>query len=496
MRRSFFVLIGAFLLGVLWRSLAPVGLPALGTLLAMSVVLWFVLRAQYSQHALYALLASLACVGGVVRTELAWQSFDTFRVYHNGERIVAAEGIVRDEPDVRDRGVVLVVDRTDTDRNVRFRMTVPRYPTFHYGDRVQFAGTVREPVSFESDTGRVFDYAGYLRKDGVHYVLDRPTVSLTAHESGFSVRGHLIRLKHAWMQAVSQTVPEPEAALAAGIIVGGKQSLSDSWMTAFRTTGLVHIVVLSGYNLTIVANGIVRALGFLPRLVGLWFGAAGILGFALMTGAGSTVARASIMALIGMVAVHGARTYDVLRALALACFIMVLWSPFILVSDPGFQLSFVATVGLILFSPLIAERLHAVPERWQLREIVAATLATQLTVLPLLLYQVGSVSLIAPFTNIIALPIIPVAMAIGFAAGLVGMVSTTIALPCGWIVHALLSFVLAVVHYGARVPFASLTLPPVHWLVVVLLYLFMSVGYYVLVRHRRAVSVTAHAPTR
>jgi competence protein ComEC len=195
-----------------------------------------------------------------------------------------------------------------------------------------------------------------------------------------------------------------------------------------------------------------------------------------MTGGGPTVVRASIMAVIGMLAVHLARPHVVLRALALAGFVMVLWNPFVLAFDPGFQLSFVATLGLVLGAPIVQRFIPFVPDAFQLREIVAATCATQLAVLPLLIYQVGMVSVVAPVVNMLVLPLIPFTMLFGFLAGIAGMVSTFVATPLASIAYALLSYVFLVVEVFAKLPFSSVELPPVHWLAVSVMYVCMAFG--------------------
>jgi competence protein ComEC len=193
-----------------------------------------------------------------------------------------------------------------------------------------------------------------------------------------------------------------------------------------------------------------------------------------MVGGGPTVVRASIMAIIGMLALLVDRPYDLVRALAIAAVAMVAWNPFVLAHDPGFQLSFVATSGLVLGSSTVERWVSFVPTWGELRTIVAATLATQLAVLPLLLFQIGTVSLVAPLVNVLVVPIVPVIMAVGFAAGVVGMVSTTLALPIALVAYGLLHWVFVVVDYASRMPFASIAVPDVPLTVVALLYALLG----------------------
>jgi competence protein ComEC len=279
------------------------------------------------------------------------------------------------------------------------------------------------------------------------------------------------------LSSVSQLLPEPNASLLGGLVVGAKRSLGDEWLDAFRETGIIHIVVLSGYNLTLVANSIVRATAFLPRGVGLGAGIAGIIGFALMVGGGATVVRASVMGILGMLAAYINRPNTLMRMLTIAAVAMVLWNPFVLLYDPGFQLSFLATLGLIYGVAPIEAHLGFITERLGLRGIVAATLATQLAVLPLLLFQVGAVSLVAPIVNVLVLPVIPIVMFIGFLAGLMGFASTTLALPLAWLAHLILSYVFIVVDFFAGIPLSSVTLPDVPLWLLAALYGVLYVAY-------------------
>jgi competence protein ComEC len=218
--------------------------------------------------------------------------------------------------------------------------------------------------------------------------------------------------------------------------------------------------VLSGYNVRIVAEALMRFMGlFLPRLASIGFGALGIVLFAIMTGGSATIVRASIMALLVVLARATGRTYDITRALFVAGFVMILLNPKILAFDPSFQLSFLATLGLIYVAPMIEERLRFVPTKWQLREVVVATVATQIFVLPLLLFQVGQLSLVALPVNLLVLAAVPLTMFVGFFTGVVGFAGAIVSLPFAYASYGLLAYILGVVSLFAKIPFASVALP-------------------------------------
>ena len=164
------------------------------------------------------------------------------------------------------------------------------------------------------------------------------------------------------------------------------------------------------------------------------------------------------MAMLAMYARHAGRTYEPLRALLVAAFAMTLWNPFTLAFDPGFQLSALAMLGLTLFTPVFDRHLAWIPKRFALREIVSSTLATQIAVLPLILYQDGLLSLLALPANVLAMIPVPLAMLASFAAAIGGMIFGSYAAPLALPAYMLLSYIIEVAHFFASLPFASVTI--------------------------------------
>jgi competence protein ComEC len=298
----------------------------------------------------------------------------------------------------------------------------------------------------------------YLAKDGIHYEMFMPRIEILAHGEGNVIKEKLFAFKHAFIGNINTHIPQPHAALLAGLVVGAKQSLGKKLLDDFRTVGVIHIVVLSGYNITIIARFIEWIFSALSRNRRLILAAGAIILFAIMVGASATVVRATIMAFIALLAQGTGRMYMATRALLIAGVIMLLHNPHILVFDLSFQLSFLATVGLIYFSPLIASKVRWITEKAGLREIVVATLATQLFVLPFILYKTGLFSLVSLPVNVLILAAIPLTMLFGFLAGVFGFVWGILALPFAWVAYALLAYELVVVEWFARLPFAAITL--------------------------------------
>ncbi|KKU81890.1 MAG: internalization-related competence protein ComEC/Rec2 protein [Parcubacteria group bacterium GW2011_GWA1_47_8] len=408
---------------------------------------------------------------------------------------VVAHGVVARDPDVRDQytNIILEVnsflqEQSDLLRtlpsSVRILVRVPPYPELRYGDEVTVEGKISIPKNFPADPGgRAFDYRAYLAKDGVHYEISYPRVSVVAHGKGNRVYETLFAGRDAFLAVITKIIPEPEASLAGGILLGAQQSLGTELLQKFRETGVAHIVVLSGYNIAIVATAISRLLSVLPlawRLIG---SALGIVLFAMMVGGGSTVVRATVMALIIILGRALGRTGDALRALCFAGVVMVALNPLILLSDVSFQLSFAATFAILAFAPVIEKYFLWVSPRFGMREIFVATVSAQIFVLPILLYHMGTMSLVGMIANFFVLPFIPLAMLMVFATSIVGMGSAFAAMPLVAISYVLLWYIISVVEFFAALPFASVEVSEFPLVAVFVSYIFFGV---LIVKHARS----------
>lgn len=402
---------------------------------------------------LFAVMLSLVC--GAIRSSTAGVHEHPFDVWL-GES-VSLEGVVCGEPEAKEVTQRFCFNPDDIED--RIIVSSDRYPEYLYGDRILVTANLELPENFFTyEGGPEFDYISYLAKDDVRYVMKKPKIEILERGQGSPLTAGLIRIKKSFMGNIERSMPEPHASLVAGILLGEKGSLPQDVSDDFRRSGLTHILVLSGSNVSVVAENLVRAFSFLPRALGQGAGAVSIVLFAIMTGASSTTIRASIMALVVILARGVGRRYDVVRGLTCAAFVMVLQNPRILVFDIGFQLSFLATLALIYVSPIVTQWLIFVPERFGLREILVTTVATQIFTLPFILYAMGETSIISLVTNVLVLPCVSWAMLGGFMVGTLGFIHPLIALPATFITSALVSYMIEVVGFFGPLPFAAMRL--------------------------------------
>ncbi len=460
---TFLLVILGFTSGVILRSFLDLGFAFTVFVFSLSgalLLFWFLSRRK---NVLCVTLVVFFVALGMLRFDIADMNRGDPLLETLIGGAVKVEAVVIDESDERENNTHLLVELKNIfvggkkiEVKTRAKVITDLYPLHEYGDRILMEGKLVKPKNFTNpETGKEFNYVSYLWKDDIFYQMFYPEIVLVSKGGGNFIKEKLFTFKHAFLDRVSRVIPEPHSSLLGGLVVGAKQSLGEKLLDDFRAVGIVHIVVLSGYNVTIVAEALMRFFSFLPRTVSLWLGSGSIVFFAIMTGAGATIVRASIMALLVILARATGRTSEITRALFIAGFLMVLFNPKILIFDISFQLSFLATLGLILFPPLLEKYFHLVPTKFQLREFALATIATQIFVLPLLLYKIGELSLVALPVNLLVLMFIPLTMLFGFLTGVIGFLSIALSVPFAFLAYGLLAYELKIVEIFSALPFAS-----------------------------------------
>jgi len=493
----FWVVVAGFLFGVFMRTLFPFGWVSIGfvILLASAVIIAAFAARAHTRAAILLSVTFVAFACGAARMHTGIVIGDPLLDAHVGNE-TTIEGVVVDEPDMRETSVrvpirVTMVASSTLASTVSILAIVPLHTDVSYGDHVRAKGELRLPKSFETGEGHVFDYPGFLAKDGILYELSFAEIERTEEHSGNVLKASAIWLKQKYLIGLTQALSEPQAGLAGGITVGDKRGLGGELSETFRIVGLTHIVVLSGYNIMVVVDALMRWLSWAPRALRLSLGVFVAIFFAAITGFASASSRAAAMATIAIFGKATKRTYLASRALAFVAVGMVLWNPYVLVFDPGFQLSVIATAGLIVFSPVIEPYLPFITMRFGLRDIASATLGTQLAVLPLLLYQNGQLSLFALPANLAALVVIPWAMLLSAFASVFGLVSGIIAPLFGLPAYVLLSYVIYVAKAFAALPFSTVSIPAFSfwWLALVYVLLFSLAAF-------RRPALSQNAPRR
>ncbi len=281
------------------------------------------------------------------------------------------------------------------------------YPQYKYGDLLSVNGI---PIG-----------------DNIYSEMLFPRIEKIGYAPGSKILSALFALRNKFEENLKLILPSDNAALADGMLLGNQGSADASLVDAFRKTGTIHILVLSGYNITVVGAFLVLFFGyFLPPLAAFFVSASGIILFTLMTGATASAVRAAIMAIIGLIAARSGRLNLSLNSLFLSAAIMVSANPMLMRFDRGFQLSFLATLGLILASPQISKWLKFLPDFLSIRENAASSISVELFVIPILLSWGGGISLLSPIANILIVGAVPVVMLFSFIGVLFSFLSVNL----------------------------------------------------------------------
>ncbi|MDD5074453.1 MAG: ComEC/Rec2 family competence protein [Candidatus Peribacteraceae bacterium] len=326
-----------------------------------------------------------------------------------------------------------------------------RWPVFMYGDEVTVRGRLSRPEAIED-----FAYDNYLSRYGIYSVMSSASITHTGGNRGSRYLKFLYSVKGKFEDRIEALLPEPHAAFAEGLLTGSRRGIPAHLTQNFTTTGLTHIIAISGYNITIVITVIMGFLFWLPFRWRFIPAMIAITSFTLFTGASASVVRAAIMGILGLLALTLGRKSDMRLAILWTFFVMLLWNCKQLWYDASFQLSFAAIIGLTELSPILKPWFERIPETLGLRESLLATMSAQITTIPLALCLFGNLSLIAPVANLLVAPFIPIAMlfgALGVGTSLLSHWLAAVLMLPAWMC---LQWIMFVASFLAKIPGSAL----------------------------------------
>ncbi len=499
----------AWLAGVLLADFLQPSASLLGAWTLAALVVAFACGRERGARRI-ALCLLVAALGGW-RLHLAQPRIDAHHLaFYNDHGAVAVEGYVSAEPSVRGiytqieiraTGVAVSDSPFATDhlamQPVRGALVarVLSYPPPRYGDLIRVTGRLETPPVLEG-----FDYREFLAARGVHSVMRPSRVVFLGDRQGSPLLRMMLDAKDTLRQRLEALLPYPEVGLLLGIVLGLGHTLPAELYDAYRATGLAHIIVISGFNISILSQLLLMAghMG-LRRWLLLGLNVALIALYTLFVGPSPPVTRAAFMAALVIAAQFVGRKAHAMTTLAAVAWIMTLIDP-LLLKSVSFQLSMAATLGMLVCAPLLRRMLE---DRWVarssanaggtpaplaalLREVavlLSATVAAQIGTLPIVWAHFGTLSLLALPANLLVLPLHPTIMVLGLATTLLAGLGLPLAQVFAWITWPLLRYTNGVVELLARVPWATVDVPPPG--LVVLAILYGGVAALVVVRKHR-----------
>ncbi len=344
----------------------------------------------------------------------------------------------------------------------RVLLEAPRYPAFRYGDRLQFAGRLVTPLEGDDSS-----YRSYLARQRIYSLVRQPLITQLDGRSGSPIKRVLLDLKAHVGTVVGQILPDPEASLLSGILLGNDRGIPDRLMEDFNSTGTSHIIAISGYNFSIITAMLFKRLkAWMPLRRAGALALTIIIVYTVLVGGSAGVVRAAIMGGLLIVGQMLGRRPFLPASLMAAGIGMTAVEPLV-AADVGFQLSFAATWGLVLYAePLQGGTLSLlkplIGQHWAKRltqllsEALLLTIAAQIITLPLVIYHFGRLARFTLLTNLLILLVQPPLMALGGLATAGGVLFLPLGQVAAWLSFPFLWWTIWAVEATARFPGASI----------------------------------------
>ncbi len=411
-----------------------------------AIYFWSKRKGRESRVALALLLLSLGMVVGGMRMQFIDES-PRFVC----ESVCQAAVTVERKGDIKDTYQTFDV-RVDED-TLLVRVRAPLYPEYRVGDRLELSGKIIAPENFVPHDGKKsFDYISYLEINKVGSEVYYPKIILLDPLS-VTLKQRLQLLHEKLISRVTAHVTEPASYLASGMLLG-VSNFSSELLETFRVTGLSHIVVLSGFNITILIVFILILLRPLPVSVRVVAASLTVVIFVIMVGGGSSLVRASGMAFVSLLALLFGRGYVATQALLVSLIAILLYSPMSLFYDASLHLSFLATSGIVYGY----ESLERVFSKWLPKgasELLSATVAAYVSTLPYILYTFGTFSLYGVISNLLVLPFVPLTMSFTVLTILMSFLHPILATLFGVITGVLGDVIIFFARVVERLPMSS-----------------------------------------
>jgi competence protein ComEC len=430
--------------------------------------------------------------------------------YYNDRGSVEIKGIVTGDPDARDKSTRLDLSAAGIKVAGEWReiegkvlVFVPRYPADEYGDVLLVTGELETPSQLGD-----FDYKGYLAHQGIYATMLYPEIEVLDTGKGFKPLGWVYSLRGRLAENLAKVLPEPQASLSQGILLGVRGNIPQSLRDDFSSSGTAHLLAISGLHLSIIAGILLSAGIWLfgrRHYLYIWLALGVIWLYVLVTGMHLPVVRSAIMASLFLLAEALGRQRSAIVALTFAAAIMVGFSPYIL-GDASFQLSFLAMAGLVFLFPVFRNLGRRVVSRFIGEEgaaasaanitvdTLSATLGAVIAVWPVVAYYFGIVSLVGPLTTFLALPALPGIIITSALSAILGLAALSIAQVGGWLAWLFLSYLTLIVNGLAAPSVSSIVVDSVSPAFVWGYYLVLAAGVWLAGKWKTARESAPEAP--
>ncbi len=414
----------------------------------------------------------IAFITGAWRYQTAQPNIDAFHVafYNDRDYDMLVTGALAKPPDYRDTYTNLQINveavdsgSGDLQASGLMLVRVPSHVTYEYGERVRVRGKLKTPPENEE-----FSYRDFLAREGIYSYMSIAEVTVLPGNAGDAFYTAVYTLKEKLLKNTYRLFNDPEASLLAGILFGVDTGLTRELQNAFKNTGTAHIIAISGFNIAIIASAFYSIFkNFFGERLGALFAILGIILYTILVGAEAAVVRAAVMGCVALIARLLGRKQVALNTLLFVAAMMCLWNPFF-VWDVGFQLSFFATLGLIIYAEPFSNFVNSLITKISKADSSAVTriindnftltFAAQLTTIPIMAYHFKRISLISFIANPFVLPVQPAVMIVSGLAVFTSLVIYPLGQLVAWVAWPFATYTIRMVELFDRVPRGSIFL--------------------------------------
>ena len=396
---------------------------------------------NHKSNILTALLALLILGLAIYSFTIVDPKFGTADIAFYVDQTVTFIGVVAKPPDQRIDHAKLTVQvwsRGGRPTTGLVLISAGLYPPYRYGDLVKATCLLVRPQPFED-----FAYDRYLARYDIYAQCQRARLTVLERNRGNAVIQQLYQLRQRMIEGINFNLHEPQASIIRAMFLADKGGIPSGVRDAFSRAGVSHILAISGLHVTLLMSitGSTLILLGLYRQQAFWATTALLVSYISIIGFPASAVRAAIMGWTLLFARHVGRRSGS-NSVLLAAALMLMVNPRLLRDDVGFQLSFAAVLGIGWFQPLFQKFLQSIPNIFELRSVLAMTLAAQLTTFPLIVVHFGQLGLLGPVANILVVPTLPYVMIGAIVATVVNLVYPVSAL--FWPVHVLVEYQIAV----------------------------------------------------
>jgi competence protein ComEC len=477
--KIFFVLALTFLAGIFIVSFLKIEKYYI-LIIAVSGIAIFAINYKNKKVAIVS-VAVLVFALGAWRANL---SLDRAKNNLAGSKLGSFEFVARviKEPETDEKYQKIIIRDNNNDKIL---INADIYPEYRYGDQLKVSCALQEPKNYEDSN---FDYQMYLAKDGIYRICNRANILTLGNGRGNTFYAAVLSVKSKFEEKLSQIFPEPEGAYLKGLLLGGSKRMTKNISDAFSRTGTSHAIAVSGFNVTVVAAFLMwlGIFGGLWRQQAFWFAILGVIFFVTITGFPASAVRAGIMGGLVIWAMKEGRLANSTNAILFAAAAMLAINPLLLRYDVGFQLSFLATLGIVYLSPLFENFFWQGRAPKFVQETIFLTLAATTFVLPILVLAFEKISLVSPIANFLILPAIPFIMLGGFVSGIAGFIFFPLGKIMGFLPYLFLKAELLIIMWLGNLSWAAAEIKNYGWIYIFVYYSGLGLILYFAKRKSRS----------